>query len=156
MTALLGRYFASLERGQPWRWQGTVLESVGQTIESAGPMASVGECCAIRDRHGDSHPAEVIGFRGSTVLLMPLETSIGVLGKTGAGAAEHLGVLDDVDIIMGTFSKSLASVGGFIAAGLLPNDLTPMMLPSPRRPRALPVVNGPRPGSLMLGMPFCQ
>ena len=40
---------------------------------------------------------------------------IGVLGPTGAGAAEHLGVLDDVDIIMGTFSKSLASVGGFIA-----------------------------------------
>jgi len=40
---------------------------------------------------------------------------IGVLGATGAGAAEHLGVLDDVDIVMGTFSKSLASVGGFIA-----------------------------------------
>ena len=40
---------------------------------------------------------------------------IGVLGETGAGAAEHLGVLDDVDLIMGTFSKSLASVGGFIA-----------------------------------------
>ena len=35
--------------------------------------------------------------------------------ETGAGASEHLGVLDDVDIIMGTFSKSLASVGGFIA-----------------------------------------
>jgi 8-amino-7-oxononanoate synthase len=41
---------------------------------------------------------------------------IGVLGATGAGAAEHLGVLDEVDIVMGTFSKSLASVGGFIAA----------------------------------------
>jgi 8-amino-7-oxononanoate synthase len=40
---------------------------------------------------------------------------IGVLGETGAGAAEHLGVLNDVDLIMGTFSKSLASVGGFIA-----------------------------------------
>jgi 8-amino-7-oxononanoate synthase len=40
---------------------------------------------------------------------------IGVLGETGAGAAEHMGVLDDVDIVMGTFSKSLASVGGFIA-----------------------------------------
>jgi 8-amino-7-oxononanoate synthase len=40
---------------------------------------------------------------------------IGVLGATGAGAAEYLGVLDDVDLIMGTFSKSLASVGGFIA-----------------------------------------
>jgi 8-amino-7-oxononanoate synthase len=41
---------------------------------------------------------------------------IGVLGKTGAGAAEHVGVLDEVDIVMGTFSKSLASVGGFVAA----------------------------------------
>src|SRR5438874_6199618 len=40
---------------------------------------------------------------------------IGVLGATGAGAAEHLGALEDVDIVMGTFSKSLASVGGFIA-----------------------------------------
>ncbi len=40
---------------------------------------------------------------------------IGVLGPTGAGAAEHLGVLDEMDIVMGTFSKSLASVGGFIA-----------------------------------------
>src|SRR3984893_3278142 len=41
---------------------------------------------------------------------------LGVLGPTGAGAAEHLGVLDDVDIVMGTFSKALASVGGFIAS----------------------------------------
>ena len=41
---------------------------------------------------------------------------IGVLGPTGAGAAEHLGVLDDIDIVMGTFSKSLASVGGFVAS----------------------------------------
>ena len=41
---------------------------------------------------------------------------IGVLGATGAGAAEHLGVLDEVDIVMGTFSKSLASVGGFVAS----------------------------------------
>lgn len=40
---------------------------------------------------------------------------IGVLGKTGAGAAEHQGAIDDIDIVMGTFSKSLASVGGFIA-----------------------------------------
>jgi len=40
---------------------------------------------------------------------------LGVLGPTGAGAAEHLGVLSEIDIVMGTFSKSLASVGGFIA-----------------------------------------
>jgi 8-amino-7-oxononanoate synthase len=41
---------------------------------------------------------------------------IGVLGPTGAGTAEHLGVLDDMDIVMGTFSKSLATVGGFVAS----------------------------------------
>jgi len=41
---------------------------------------------------------------------------IGVLGKNGAGTAAHFGLTDQVDIIMGTFSKSLASTGGFIAA----------------------------------------
>jgi len=41
--------------------------------------------------------------------------SIGVLGENGRGTAEHFGLEDDVDIIMGTFSKSFASIGGFIA-----------------------------------------
>ena len=40
---------------------------------------------------------------------------IGVLGKNGRGTAEHFGVEDEVDLIMGTYSKSLASIGGFIA-----------------------------------------
>jgi len=42
--------------------------------------------------------------------------SLGVLGKGGRGTSSHFGVTDNVDIIMGTFSKSLASIGGFIAA----------------------------------------
>lgn len=41
---------------------------------------------------------------------------IGVLGDHGRGACNHFGVTDDVDLIMGTFSKSFASIGGFIAA----------------------------------------
>ncbi len=40
---------------------------------------------------------------------------IGVLGKTGRGTAEHFGVESKVDLLMGTYSKSLASIGGFIA-----------------------------------------
>ena len=40
---------------------------------------------------------------------------IGVLGRTGRGTAEHFGVENEVDLIMGTYSKSLASIGGFIA-----------------------------------------
>jgi len=42
--------------------------------------------------------------------------SIGVLGKHGRGTGEHWGLEDKIDITMGTFSKSFASVGGFIAA----------------------------------------
>jgi 8-amino-7-oxononanoate synthase len=38
---------------------------------------------------------------------------IGVLGQTGRGTAEHFGLEDEVDLIMGTYSKSLASIGGF-------------------------------------------
>ncbi len=41
--------------------------------------------------------------------------SIGVLGESGRGTASHFGITDRVDLIMGTFSKSLASIGGFVA-----------------------------------------
>jgi 8-amino-7-oxononanoate synthase len=41
--------------------------------------------------------------------------SLGVLGSEGRGTADHFGLTDKVDIIMSTFSKSLASVGGFVA-----------------------------------------
>jgi len=40
---------------------------------------------------------------------------IGVLGQTGRGTSEHFGVEEDIDLVMGTYSKSLASIGGFIA-----------------------------------------
>ncbi|MBZ5618288.1 MAG: aminotransferase class I/II-fold pyridoxal phosphate-dependent enzyme [Acidobacteriia bacterium] len=70
-----------------------------------------------------SMEGDIADLRGTIKLAKPYGAriyvdeahGIGVLGPTGAGAAEHLGVLDDVDIVMGTFSKSLASVGGFIA-----------------------------------------
>ena len=41
---------------------------------------------------------------------------IGVFGRQGRGVCDHFGLADEVDLIMGTFSKSLASIGGFIAA----------------------------------------
>ncbi|HTG15775.1 MAG TPA: aminotransferase class I/II-fold pyridoxal phosphate-dependent enzyme [Blastocatellia bacterium] len=42
--------------------------------------------------------------------------AIGVLGREGRGTSEHYGVESDVDVVMGTFSKSFASIGGFVAA----------------------------------------
>ena len=41
---------------------------------------------------------------------------IGVLGKNGRGTAEYFGLEDEVDMVMGTFSKSFASLGGFLVA----------------------------------------
>lgn len=41
---------------------------------------------------------------------------LGVMGENGRGTCEHFGVEDEVDIVMGTFSKSFASLGGFVAA----------------------------------------
>jgi 7-keto-8-aminopelargonate synthetase-like enzyme len=48
-------------------------------------------------------------------LLVDDAHGIGVLGHRGAGACDEAGVEDDVDLVMGTFSKSFASLGGFIA-----------------------------------------
>lgn len=41
--------------------------------------------------------------------------ALGVLGPTGAGTAEHFGLTAEVDLVVGTFSKSCASIGGFVA-----------------------------------------
>ena len=49
-------------------------------------------------------------------IMMDDAHSVGVLGKHGRGTGEHFGLEDKVDIVMGTFSKSFASIGGFIAA----------------------------------------
>jgi flagellum-specific ATP synthase len=78
VSQILDRYTARVHTVQPWRWRGQVVESVGHTIESAGPVASVGECCEIEDRLGKRHRAEVIGFRGARVISMPMRSTEGV------------------------------------------------------------------------------
>jgi flagellum-specific ATP synthase len=111
---LLGRYFAGLNRGQPWRWRGQVLESVGQTIESAGPLASVGECCEIRDQFGQPHLAEVIGFRGVNVLSMPVETTEGI--RFGDSVAA-LGVHPEIEVSPALMGRVLNALGKPIDKG---------------------------------------
>lgn len=108
MTPLLGRYFTALEQSQTWRWCGQVVESLGQTIESNGPLASVGECCQILDRQGQSHLAEVIGFRGSHVLSMPIETTEGIrFGDTVAA----LGIGPRIDVGPQLMGRVLDAMG---------------------------------------------
>jgi flagellum-specific ATP synthase len=114
MTQMLDRYFARLERGQPWRWRGQVLKSVGQTIESAGPLASVGECCEIQDQLGHTHLAEVIGFRGSNLLSMPVESTEGIRFGNSVSA---LGVHPQIEVGPALLGRVLNALGAPIDDG---------------------------------------
>jgi flagellum-specific ATP synthase len=75
---ILRPYFEQLTRRPAWRWSGRVVEANGQTVETEGPLCSVGECCEIIDSDGQRHRAEVIGFRGRHVVAMPLEATQGI------------------------------------------------------------------------------
>jgi flagellum-specific ATP synthase len=77
-TRLLAPYMARLATCSALRWQGRVAQVVGSLIESEGPFCSVGEICQIQDAQGRSLPGEIVGFRGSTVLSMALDTPRGV------------------------------------------------------------------------------
>ena len=67
-----------------------------------GDIANVPELVRIAKRHG-------------VALAVDDAHSLGVLGPKGDGTAAHFGLTDEVDLIAGTFSKSLASIGGFVA-----------------------------------------
>jgi flagellum-specific ATP synthase len=71
-------YLSQLDSCAALRWEGRVTQVVGPLVESEGPFCSVGEICHIQDRHGRVLPGEIVGFRGATVLSMPLETPRGV------------------------------------------------------------------------------
>ncbi|MBK6779646.1 MAG: pyridoxal phosphate-dependent aminotransferase family protein [Gemmatimonadetes bacterium] len=67
-----------------------------------GDIANVPELVRIARKHG-------------VALALDDAHSLGVLGPNGDGTAAHFGMTDEVDLIAGTFSKSLASIGGFVA-----------------------------------------
>ncbi|HEX4564501.1 MAG TPA: aminotransferase class I/II-fold pyridoxal phosphate-dependent enzyme [Solirubrobacteraceae bacterium] len=81
---------------------GGVLVVVDGVFSMEGDIAPLGEVCELCARYGAR-------------LLVDEAHGAGVLGQRGAGAAELLGVADRVDLRIGTFSKSLASCGGFVA-----------------------------------------
>ena len=81
---------------------GGVLVVVDGVFSMEGDIAPLPEIAALCEQHGAR-------------LMVDEAHGAGVLGARGAGTAELLGVEDRVDLRMGTFSKSLASCGGFIA-----------------------------------------
>ena len=108
MRETLDHYVSRAKSAQTWRWRGQVVESIGNTIESAGPLASVGECCEIEEVSGTKHLAEVIGFRGSHIITMPLKSTTGV--RYG-DAVTALGMHPDVHVGSGMVGRILDSTG---------------------------------------------
>lgn len=147
MTQNLARYFALLERTRPWRWRGQVLQSLGQTIESAGPLASVGECCELQDQFGNLHLAEVIGFKGSNVLSMPVDTTEGI--RFGDSVAA-LGIHPEIEVGSALMGRVLNALGDPIDEGKPPALSLPMPLdgrvrsPLDRAPIRVPLGTGIR------------
>ena len=106
--AILRAYFRRLQNRPAWRWHGHVIEATGQTIASEGPFCSVGECCEILDREGQRHPGEVIGFRGSQVLSMTLDSPDGI--RYGDAVAA-MGETPRMDMGPGLLGRVLDALG---------------------------------------------
>jgi len=79
------------------------LVVVDGVFSMEGDVIQLPELCRIAERHG-------------AAVMVDEAHAIGVLGKNGSGTVNHFGLTDKVHLIMGTFSKSLASLGGFIAS----------------------------------------
>jgi len=91
-------------------------EKLGKLEEDAGKLIVVD---GVFSMEGDIAPLPRIvelADRHRAVVMVDDAHAIGVLGKNGAGTASHFGLTDRVHLIMATFSKSLASLGGFIAS----------------------------------------
>lgn len=82
--------------------RGGILVVVDGVFSMEGDIINLPELVAIAKRYGAR-------------IMVDDAHAIGVLGPSGAGTAEHFGLTDEVDLIMGTFSKSFAALGGFIA-----------------------------------------
>lgn len=87
----------------------TIPQSAGILIVTDGVFSMSGEICKLPEI------VQLAKKSGARVMVDDAH-SLGVLGEDGRGTADYFGLNDDVDIIMGTFSKSLASLGGFMAA----------------------------------------
>src|SRR5271166_3963603 len=112
-------YFSQLEGRRVVLWQGRVTQVVGNLVESAGPPCCLGECCEIRDSGGHIYAGEVVGFRGSTVLTMPLEKPSGIRygdAISARGERPSLAVGDDLlgRVIDGA-GQSLDGLGPYVA-----------------------------------------
>lgn len=92
------------------------LERTLQKLEGKPALIVVDGIFSMEGDIADLPAISALAEKYGANLMVDEAHSLGVLGDNGAGAAAHFGLTPKTDLIMGTFSKSLASVGGFIAA----------------------------------------
>jgi len=77
-SSLLAPYLHALQAGSTLRWKGRVRQVVGNLIESEGPFGFVGESCEIMGAGDKTYAAEIVGFRGTTILSMTADQPQGI------------------------------------------------------------------------------
>lgn len=109
---------AYLSRGEVMRYRHNDLNDLERVLKKAGSdRGKLVVVDGLFSMEGDIAPLpEIVPLckKYGASLMVDDAHAIGVLGR-GKGTAAHFGMTDDVDLIMGTFSKSFASLGGFIA-----------------------------------------
>ena len=91
------------------------LERVLETTKDKGKLIIVDGIFSMEGDIADlPHIVKLAKAYGGRVMVDDAH-AVGVLGEGGRGTAEHFGLEDQVDLIMGTYSKSLAAIGGFVA-----------------------------------------
>lgn len=135
---LLSGYANRLRANQPWRWEGKVIEAVGQTVESAGPLCSIGESCEILDSEGQSHLAEAIGFRSMNLITMPVESSSGIRYGDTVAALGRQPSLDVGDALIGRVLNALGKPIDF-AGSLQATHALPLVREVPHPLDRLPI-----------------
>ncbi|MGY1801931.1 aminotransferase class I/II-fold pyridoxal phosphate-dependent enzyme [Blastococcus sp. SYSU D00922] len=109
---------AAASRGTALRWRHNDLDSLAERLASIDPRAgAVVVVDGVYSMTGEVAPlAEITELcaRNGARLVVDEAHGLGVLGKTGRGAAEHLGVASRVDAVTVALSKALASIGGAI------------------------------------------
>ena len=106
--------------GDMVRFQHNDLEDLSHKLESTnsrgGKLIMVEGIYSMEGDIGDIPGVTEVAQKHQCRLMVDDAHGVGVLGPTGAGTVEHFGAEDQVDLIMGTFSKSFACIGGFVAA----------------------------------------
>src|SRR5258708_3991923 len=126
--AILDAYSQCVPRYSSLGWKGRGTDVVGNLVDPVGPFGWVAESCEMEDSNGTLFPVEVVGFRGSTVLSMPLDKPQGIrygdhIVTWGARPSLRVGP-ELLGRVIDARGNPLDSLGEYRATRTVPTDST--------------------------------